>query len=377
MINIDDNRIVMTLDAGGTNFVFSAVSKGKQFVSPVTLPSNADSLDLCLNTIIKGFTLINNHLSAKPDAISFAFPGPADYPNGIIGDLMNLPGFKGGVPLKHILEEKFKIPVFINNDGDLFTYGEALAGILPFVNKKLADGGSTKRYHNLIGITLGTGLGGGLVCNNELIIGDNSNGGEIWIMSNRYNPTMNVEESISIRAIQRVYSEISNSNCDTTLTPFDIYQIGIVKKEGNKEAARESFKQMGMALGDLIANLIAVFDGIVVIGGGLSGAQELFLPYTLNELRSQYENYSENSYPRTMQKVFELDNESELNEFIIGKTEKIIVPETNKIIQYDSLKRTGIAISKLGTNRATSLGAYAFALNQLDKINNNQKFENK
>lgn len=375
MINIDDNRIVMTLDAGGTNFVFSAVSEGKQFVSPVTLPSNADSLDLCLDTIIKGFTLINNLITTKPDAISFAFPGPADYPNGIIGDLMNLPGFKGGVPLKHILEEEFKIPVFINNDGDLFAYGEALGGILPYVNKKLTNGGSTKRYHNLIGITLGTGLGGGLVCNNELIIGDNSNGGEIWIMSNRYNPKMNIEESISIRAIQRVYTEISKNNCDTILTPYDIYQIGIGKKEGNKEAALESFKQMGMALGDLIANLIAVYDGIVVIGGGLSGARELFLPYTLNELRSQYKNYSGSSYPRTMQKIFDLDNESELDEFIVGKTEKINVPGTNKIIQYDSLKRTGIAFSKLGTSQATSLGAYAFALNQLDKINRNQKFE--
>jgi len=371
MINIDDNRIIMTLDAGGTNFIFSAVSNGKQAVSPITLPSNAYSLDLCLNTIIKGFLLISNQLRNNPEAISFAFPGPADYPNGVIGDLMNLPGFKGDVPLKYILQEKFKIPVFINNDGNLFAYGEALGGVLPFVNKKLKEGGSEKRFHNLIGITLGTGLGGGIVCNNELIIGDNSNGGEIWIMGNRYNPKMNIEESISARAVQRVYNELSNNN-KVTLSPFEIYQIGIGQKEGNKDAALESFKQLGLALGDIIANLVAVFDGIIVIGGGISGAKKLFMPHTLNEIRSQFKNYSENSYSRTVQKLFDLDNEHELNEFIVGKTKKIIVPETNKVIYFDSLKRTGIAFSKMGTSQAASLGAYAFALNQLDKMNKNK-----
>jgi glucokinase len=49
---------------------------------------------------------------------------------GIIGDLENLPTFKGGVALGPMLEEIFNIPVFINNDGDLFAYGEAIAGLL-------------------------------------------------------------------------------------------------------------------------------------------------------------------------------------------------------------------------------------------------------
>ena len=102
------------------------------------------------------------------------FPGPADYPNGIIGDLGNLPGFRGGVALGPMLEEKFGIPVFINNDGDLFVYGEAIAGFLPYVNGLLEKAGSPKRYKNLFGVTLGTGFGGGIVRDGELFIGDNS-----------------------------------------------------------------------------------------------------------------------------------------------------------------------------------------------------------
>jgi len=140
----------------------------------VRLPSNGQDLDLCLQTIQQGFEEVRSQLSEPAVAISFAFPGPADYPNGIIGDLGNLPAFRGGVALGPMLEEHFRLPVFINNDGDLFTYGEAIAGFLPYVNEKLAKAGSPKRFKNLFGITLGTGFGGGIVRDGHLYIGDNA-----------------------------------------------------------------------------------------------------------------------------------------------------------------------------------------------------------
>ena len=86
----NDKRIVLTLDAGGTNFVFSAIQSGKEIVTPVTLPANGNNLELCLNGILHGFSEVSKQLNQKFDAISFAFPGPADYPNGIIGDCGNL-----------------------------------------------------------------------------------------------------------------------------------------------------------------------------------------------------------------------------------------------------------------------------------------------
>ena len=177
-----DNRIVMTLDAGGTNFVFSAIKGGKEIVMPVTLPSNANNLDLCLDTLVDGFNRIRNALPDEPIAISFAFPGPADYPNGIIGDLPNLPAFRGGIALGPMLKDKFKMPVFINNDGDLYAYGEAIAGYLPYINNLLAKKCSPKRFKNLVGFTLGTGFGGGIVSNGQLFFGDNSGSGEVWLL---------------------------------------------------------------------------------------------------------------------------------------------------------------------------------------------------
>ena len=95
-----DNRIVLTLDAGGTNLLFGAMQGGEFIVEPINLPTNSHDLDICLKTIADGFQMIIDKLEQKPVAISFAFPGPADYPNGIIdGYLTNFPSFRDGVAL--------------------------------------------------------------------------------------------------------------------------------------------------------------------------------------------------------------------------------------------------------------------------------------
>ncbi|MCK4638644.1 MAG: ROK family protein, partial [Bacteroidales bacterium] len=133
----DDKRIVLTLDAGGTNFIFSAVQGDSEIIEPVNLSAKGNDLKIILKNIISGFKQIESKINHKPVAISFSFPGPTDYKNGIIGNLENLPAFHGGVALKAMLENEFQIPVFINNDGDLFTFGEAIAGILSEINSLL------------------------------------------------------------------------------------------------------------------------------------------------------------------------------------------------------------------------------------------------
>ena len=190
-------------------FVFSAIQGGKEIADPVVLPACADCLDKCLGNLVEGFKAIQAGLPETPVAISFAFPGPADYQAGIIGDLPNFPSFRGGVALGPFLEDIFGIPVFINNDGSLFAYGEALTGVLPEINRRLREAGSTKRYKNLLGVTLGTGFGAGVVIDGELLRGDNAAGGYVWCLRNKKYPEYIVEESVSIRAVMRVYAERS------------------------------------------------------------------------------------------------------------------------------------------------------------------------
>jgi len=361
-INIgDDNRIVLTLDAGGTNFVFSAIKSGEEIVQPIRKPSNSDKLDLCLQTIKDGFQEVLDSLNEKPVAISFAFPGPADYRNGIIGNLPNFPAFGGGVALGPMLEEYFQIPVFINNDGDLFAYGEALAGFLPTVNNYLEKTENAKRYKNLIGLTLGTGIGAGFVHNGILIEGDNSIAAEVWNIANSISPERNLEEGVSTRAIVNHYKSLVNTN--ENLMPKDIFDIAVNKKDENQEAALSAFESFGTHLGDAIASLMMLFDGLVVIGGGLTGARSLYMPAVINVLKGKFKNHQ----ARLVHQLFLWDDASERNAFLESKSEEIKVPYSNNTIHYNPVQKLAIGTSQLGASKAISIGAFAYALNQIDQ----------
>lgn len=360
-----DPRVVMTLDAGGTNFVFSAIRGNQEVVEPITLPSNAHDLQLCLDTIITGFTRVMQQCQESPVAISFAFPGPADYPTGIIGDLGNLPAFRGGVPLGPILEDKFMLPVFINNDGDLFAYGESIAGLLPDVNAMLEKAGSAKRYKNLLGVTLGTGFGGGIVRDGELFLGDNSGGAEIWLLRNKLDPALNVEEGASIRAVQRAYAGAAGIPIGEAPTPKEVYEIATGKREGNKGAAREAYRRLGEAVGDGLANALTLIDGLVVVGGGLAGAYELFAPAMMAELNGAFVFPDGKRIQRLEVRAFNLEDKEDLATFLHGEQKEIQVPGSRYKLFYDPLRRTGIGVSRLGTSKAVAVGAYAVALNAL------------
>lgn len=360
---MEDKRIVMTLDAGGTNLVFSAIRSGEELIEPITLPAKADNLGNCLENLVRGFKSVLEVLPEAPVAISFAFPGPADYPAGIIGDLANFPSFRGGIPLGPFLKEKFGIPVFINNDGNLFAYGEALTGVLPEINSRLEAAGSQKRYNNLLGVTLGTGFGGGVVINGDLLLGDNAAGGDVWCFRNKKYQHLIVEESVSIRAVKRVYGELSGDK--TELEPKDIYDIAEGLKTGDRKAAIASFEELGEMAGDAVSSAITIIDGLIVIGGGLAGASKFILPAMIREMNSSLEMINGVSFGRLQMKVYDLEDEAEFMQFAKGEAVKVKIPDTDKIVDYDPMKRIGIAVSKQGTNKSVALGAYVYALNHL------------
>jgi glucokinase len=360
-----DARLVLTLDAGGTKFVFSAVRGGAECTEPVELPSLADDLEACLAQIVAGFQEVHNRTGRAAVALSFAFPGPADYPRGIIGDLANLPAFRNGVALGPMLEHHFDLPVFINNDGDLFTYGEALAGLLPEMNAALEASGSTMRYRNLLGVTLGTGFGAGIARDGRMFVGDNAAAGEIWALRSKLHRDCPVEEDVSVRALQRVYAEIARMDPEAAPEPKVLEKIARHEEKGHSAAAREAFRRFGEALGDALANAITLIDGLVVIGGGLSGAAPLFLPAVMAELNGHLQHREGTPVTRLESRAFNLEDDTDRRSFLAHKVRDVPVPGTKRTVPYDSLKRIGVGVSRLGTSRAVALGAYAFALERL------------
>ncbi len=362
----NDKRIVITLDAGGTNLVFGAMQAGKFVIEPISLPANAHDLDLCLQTIVSGFSMVIDKLETKPVAISFAFPGPADYPRGIIGGyLPNFPSFRNGVALGPFLEEKFGIPVFINNDGDLFAFGEAIGGILPEINERLEKAGSQKRFHNLVGYTLGTGLGIGTIIDNKLNRGDNSCVETFCLQHNEMHDII-VEDGASIRAVRRLYGELSG-NTDHNLTPRDICEIADGTRDGDKEAAQKAFATFGRTTGSAVTIGACLVDGLVVLGGGITAAHKWFMPALLDEMRSKLHTLSGDEVNRLQMSVYNLDDPEEFEKFACGNVTQIKVYGSDRYVPYDTHKRIGVAISKLGASQAVSMGAYSFALSELDK----------
>lgn len=359
------SSIILTLDAGGTNFVFSALQHGKIITDIVCLPASTKTEAACTATLIEGFEILKNNIKQPISAISFAFPGPADYTNGIIGDLPNFSGINGNYRLKFILETHFKCPCFINNDGNLFAYGEALKGALPEINTTLKATGNPKKFSNLIGITLGTGIGCGIVINGTLLTGDNSSGAEIHNMSNLINPLWNIEESVSARAIQRVYAEKAKIELDPNVMPNHIYEIARISQGINKDAALYSFNQYGKALGFVLADLINIIDGLVVIGGGVSSAWNLFAPAMFEAIQTKYQLPNGNTTNRTTVQVFNAEKEKEKQTFLKGAVEEIHI-STNNTISYDTISRTAVMRSKNGASKSISIGAYHFAISQLN-----------
>ena len=360
-----DPRVVMTLDAGRTGLKFSAIRGGHLIAGPDSRPTEPEDRDRCLRNIITGFEQLRQQLPEPPAAISFAFPGPADYPAGIIAGLENFPAFRDAVPLGPILEERFGIPVYINNDGDLFVYGEAIAGFLPYVNRLLEDAGNPKRFHNLFGITLGTGLGGGIVRNGELFIGDNSAGGEAWLLRNKLDPTLNAEEGASIRGVRRAYAAACGIAPDDAPEPKVISDIAMGKAAGNQTAAIEAFRLLGECAGDVLAQALTLIDGLAVIGGGIAGAHPLFLSHLVRAMNAPYEGYA-TPLRRLAPLAFNLEDPSQRESFLRGEVRTVEVPGSSRKIVYDPMRRTAVGLTRLGTSEAVAVGAYAFALRDLE-----------
>ncbi len=362
----NDPRVVLTLDAGGTTFRFSATQGGRPIVHTEPVSTRGDDVAACLDSLVRGFEAIRSRCPVAPVAISFAFPGPADYPAGIIGDLPNLPAFRGGIPLGPILSDHFGLPVFINNDGDLFAFGEATAGFLPHVNAQLGAAGSHRRYRNLLGVTLGTGFGGGIVRRGELFAGDTCGAGEIWLLRNKLDPSVNAEDGACIRAIRRVYGQLAGVAVDAVPAPRTIAEIARGGHEGDRAAALEAYRRLGEVAGDAIAQALTIVDGLVVIGGGISRSGDLFMPALVAAMNDVFQKPA-GPLRRIVQRAFNFEDAAGRAEFLRSNVRRLPVPGRDIGVPYDPMPRVAVGVSRLGTTEAIALGAYAFALGTLDQ----------
>jgi len=167
--------------------------------------------------------------------------------------------------------------------------------------------------------------------------------------------------------VRRVYAGNAGIPFEAAPEPKEICYIGLGEKPGNKAAALEAFRQLGVVVGDALGNTLTLIDGLAVIGGGISAAWPLFMPSLISELNGSYIGSEGRIFRRLSSVAFSLEDAEQRKRFLADETLEITVPGSSKKITYDPLQRIGVGISRLGTSEAIAIGAYAFALSQLDQ----------
>jgi glucokinase len=137
------------------------VSEGRlENIASVRIPSDG-AVDEVLRVI---FQLVDPLIDGNIKAIGIGVPSVVDVEKGIVYDVQNIPSWKV-VELKKLMEERYRLPVLINNDANCFALGEKYFG-------------KGQKAHSLIGLTIGTGLGAGIIINDKLYPGLNTGAGE-------------------------------------------------------------------------------------------------------------------------------------------------------------------------------------------------------
>jgi len=206
--------------------------------------------------------------------IGIASPGPLDTKTGVIIDTPNL-GWKN-VHLKDAIEQEFHLPTYVDNDGNLAALGESWLG-------------AGKGVNYLICLTLGTGIGGGIIINGELFHGSTDAAGELGhiivepdglrcgcgnygcLEAYASGPAIVKRTFLAMKAGKRTQLEEA-----AEISPLVIYQAALK----NDELANEIIKETGRYLGIGIISLVNVLNPqLVIIGGRVAQMDKILLKY--------------------------------------------------------------------------------------------------
>ncbi len=233
------------VDLGGTKVNVGLVEGNKILSNEfVKLPKDSKSEWDVINIIID---LIKMQLGEqKVEGIGIGVPSILDREKGIIHEVQNIPSWIE-VPLADILKKEFDLPVFIDNDANCFAYGEFKFGL-------------GKGYKHLVGLTLGTGMGSGIITNGHLMGDANCGSGEFGMIP--YKDGI-IEDYCSGKFFKNFY----DSNGE---------ELMILAKKGDRMAI-EAFNKFGEHLGNAVKTILyAVDPQVIIVGGSVVNSVEYF-----------------------------------------------------------------------------------------------------
>ncbi len=231
------------VDLGGTNFKAGLVRDGSIVSESINrVHKNLTEAEL-IETLYKTVDAI---ITKDTKAIGAGIPGVVDPSTGTIYDILNLPHWQK-VPLKSLLEQRYKVPVFLNNDANCFAKGEKVYG-------------AGKPYTNFVGLSIGTGLGMGVIINNTLYNGVFCGAGEIGMVP--YRDSI-VEHYASSLFFERTYNTSAK----------DMSKLAL---QGDAKAIK-AFNEFGVHLGIAIHTVLYMYaPEAIIMGGSISKSFALF-----------------------------------------------------------------------------------------------------
>ncbi len=282
--NQANTRYSIGVDFGGTYVKLALVRFGEKgfkierFSLFCTKDYNRDTLIEQLVIRIIKLKAESTYKGNKVRGVGIGVPGRVDFNKGMVFDLTNVPGWKN-VLLKEMLENKVKIPVFVDNDANLMAFAESKFG-------------AASGYKSCVCVTMGTGIGGGIVFGGKIYRGMNFAAGEIGHMSINANGPLCVcggrgciERYVGNRyiledAIRKLRAGAKSSvreqlNGKYFQLTLEMLSVAARKKDAFSQLI---WQEVGNNMGVVLANIVNLLNPeIIVIGGGVANAGALIL----------------------------------------------------------------------------------------------------
>ena len=284
-------RWTVGVDFGGTNIKVGLVDAAGRVVRTQLLSSRVLSRPApFVEGVARAVESLASTVRLRPvqlRGVGVGAPGPVEITRGVIHSLVNVPGWYE-VPLRRLLERRLRCPCVVDNDVNLFTLAEWRFG-------------AGRRANQLVGVTLGTGVGGGLIFDGRLYRGATGAAGEIGHMV--IHPQGRrcgcgtrgcLEAQVGTAAIVSMGRRAIRQG-DRRLASLLRQSAGRLTPELVSRAARQGdakaraiFQEVGHWLGVGLANAVNLLNpDRIVIGGGIANAWPLLYPTLIRTLRTQ------------------------------------------------------------------------------------------
>ena len=303
-------KVYIGVDVGGMSIKAGAVNLNGEILVKDKVVTDGKHVDVFLKDIKELLIKIINECKEKEfdvKGIGFGVPGMVDNKKGLINKMANIDG--RDVPLKEYLND-LNLPIYLSNDANVAALGEQRFGV-------------AKGLNNVVLLTLGTGVGGGLILNGKLYEGNEGKGaelGHVCLLLNGRNCGCGrkgcLEAYASASALLRMTSEYMEKYKDSMMWEYcnnDINNVdGLTSFECAKkgdEAANKLIDEYIMYLGEGVLDFANIFrPEAFVIGGGISNQGE----YLTNKLKAYLakQNYGYEGAPASDVLIAKLKNDA-------------------------------------------------------------------